>query len=209
MKDDELENSSGTSLLPIALAVLAIVLGGAGLYFGLTANQRLSPLAETLDAGNSSTARLEKDIAALETQLAELSAKNTQLNQTIARLKVYSSQSEQAVKRVASSVKSNRDEIVKIAGRINEMITSGGRPRTATATATSDNSDADTTTTATATTTTSTAAPPPGTYVIKSGDTFGKIARNLGVDLQTIIDANPDADSRRLAIGQIINVPGN
>lgn len=209
MEDDDIENSSGGSLLPVALAVLAIVLGGAGLYFGLTANQRLSPLSESLDAGTSSAARLEKDISALETKLAELSAQNGELKQALDRVRLYSNQSEQAVKTVASSVKSNRDEIVKLAGRMNELITSGARPTTATATRSGSSGSEATTSTATTTSATTAATTAPGTYTIASGDTFAKIAAKLGVGLQALLDANPDADPRRLAIGQVINVPGN
>jgi len=45
------------------------------------------------------------------------------------------------------------------------------------------------------------------TYVIVSGDNFGKIAGKFGVAVQAILDANPDADPRRLAIGQTIQIP--
>ena len=47
------------------------------------------------------------------------------------------------------------------------------------------------------------------TYTIQSGDYFAKIAEKLDVNLQALIDANPDADPRRLRIGQVINVPAN
>lgn len=187
MEDDELETSSGSNLVPIALAVLAIVLGGAGLYFGLTANQRLNPLSESMEAGTSSAARLEKDISALEIQVTELSAQKTELKKTIDRMRVYSNQSEKAVKQVAGSVKDNREEIVKLAERINDFASSGVRPKPAAASG----------------------AAQEGTYTIESGDTFAKVAPKLGVGLQALLDANPDADPRRLRIGQVINVPGN
>ena len=49
---------------------------------------------------------------------------------------------------------------------------------------------------------------PGGSYTIKAGDTFGRIADKTGVNLQALLDANPDADPRRLRIGQVINLPG-
>lgn len=201
MEDDELETSSGSNLVPIALAVLAIVLGGAGLYFGLTANQRLNPLSESMEAGTSSAARLEKDISALEIQVTELSAQKTELKKTIDRMRVYSNQSEKAVKQVAGSVKDNREEIVKLAERINDFASSGVRPKPAAATA---NASGDASQPAAAS-----GAAQEGTYTIESGDTFAKVAPKLGVGLQALLDANPDADPRRLRIGQVINVPGN
>ena len=45
------------------------------------------------------------------------------------------------------------------------------------------------------------------TYVIAPGDNFSKIASKFGVSVQAIIDANPYADPRRLAIGQTIQIP--
>lgn len=209
MEDDDIENSSGGSLLPLALAILAIVLGGAGLYFGMTANQRLSPLTESMQAGTSSAAQLEKDIAKLQTQLTEISLQNTKLEESLNRMRIYSNQSEQAVKQLASGVKDNRTEMVKLAERINELVAGGARPAPVAAGNSnserppvaggggSDGPDSGTTTAA------------PGTYTIVSGDTFAKIASKMGVSLQALLDANPNADPRRLAIGQVINIPGN
>lgn len=205
MEDDDIEMTSGNSLLPIALAVLAIVLGGSGLYFGMTANQRLSPLADTMEAGTSSSARLEKDIAALETQLAEISALNAELKKTIDRTRIYTSQNERAVKQVASGVSDNRAQMVKLAERVNALVTSGTRPAPAVASSSSTERESLPQTASTATATPAAA----GTYTIVSGDTFAKIASKLGVSLQSLLDANPDTDPRRLAIGQVINVPAN
>ncbi|MEH7109289.1 SH3 domain-containing protein [Bacillus sp. JJ1764] len=47
------------------------------------------------------------------------------------------------------------------------------------------------------------------TYVIKSGDTFTKIAKALGVSVSFIQDLNLGVDSSKLKIGQIIKVPYN
>lgn len=197
MEDDDFETSTSGSLLSVALAVLAIVLGGAGLYFGLTANQRLSPLSDSLEAGSSSAARLEKEISGLKTQVAELSAQSSDLISTIERVKAYGNTTERAVKAVASSVKDNRNEIVELAGRMNEVLAGGVQPAPVAASApVIAPSESATTGTEAA-----------GTYTIASGDTFAGIASKLGVGLQALLDANPDADPRRLSIGQVIKVP--
>ena len=72
MEDDV--NQSPSNMVPVALAVLGIVLGGAGLYFGLTANQRLNPIDESVSAGATSSAKIEKVINGFQTQVAELAA---------------------------------------------------------------------------------------------------------------------------------------
>lgn len=210
--EDDLDNSSSVPLLPLALAVLAILLGGAGLYFGLSASQRLSPLTETLEAGSSSSALLEKEIAALATKVSELSAQNAELKSALDRVRLYSNQSEQAVKGVATAVSDNRAEIVKLANRMNEMVKPA--PRTAAPESTARpavESPAPAPAAAAAAAAAAADAPTEaaGTYTISSGDTFAKIAAKLGVSLQALLDANPDTDPRRLAIGQMIKVPAN
>ena len=50
-------------------------------------------------------------------------------------------------------------------------------------------------------------AGPGGTYVIQSGDTYGKIAKKHGTTMSAIQDANPGVDPSRLKIGQTINLP--
>lgn len=44
-------------------------------------------------------------------------------------------------------------------------------------------------------------------YVIKAGDSFYTIAKQNGTTMKAIQDANPGVDSRRLKIGQKINLP--
>lgn len=196
--EDEIESSNGVSLLPLAVAILAVVLGGAALYFGLSANQRLNPLATTLEAGSSSTARMEKDLAALQTQLAELSAQQSELNKALERSRIYSSQSERALKQLAGEVQENREQLVKLAGGLNELAAGAPAKRPAAASTVDSGSDGPE------------VAPSgsvPGSYTIRSGDTFARIASKEGVSLQALLDANPDANPSRLQIGQVIQLP--
>lgn len=46
-----------------------------------------------------------------------------------------------------------------------------------------------------------------GTYVIKGGDTLGKVATQFGVTLSELQAANPGVDSRKLKVGQKIVIP--
>ena len=47
----------------------------------------------------------------------------------------------------------------------------------------------------------------PDEYVIKSGDTFAKIARTQGFSLSDLQSVNPGVDSSKLRIGQKIKLP--
>lgn len=200
MEDDDIQPAG--NMVPLALAVFGIVLGGAGLYFGLNANQRLNPIDETVSASQSSAAQIEKVINGFETHITELSAKLDEQSKTISRLRVYSSQSEQAIKQLATELNTNREQIVKTAQKLNEFAEAGFRPAQVRAAAETSSAgalvNADVV---------SAAAGVATTYVIVAGDNFGKIAEQTGVSLQAILDANPDTNPRRLSIGQTINIP--
>ncbi len=190
-------------MLAIALAVLGIVLGGAGLYFGMTANQRIAPISESVTAGSSTAAQLEKDISALSTQIVETAAKLDGLDGSFRRQKIYSTQSEAAVKKLGSEVAANRQQVNDLAGKLEELAQKGIRVASGPAPVATGSS-----------TSTVEAAPvaasgSASTYRIQSGDTFAKIASQQGVSLQALLDANPDADPRRLRIGQEIQIPSN
>ncbi|MDQ8208829.1 LysM domain-containing protein [Coraliomargarita sp. SDUM461003] len=221
MEDDH--ESTGASMVPLALALLAILLGGAGLYFGLNANQRITPLMESVDEGSSAAARIDKQLSTLDTRIAELAAQNVKLKETIQRLGRESSQTLRLANQAGSGVESNRGELIKLAQKMSELASAGVRtvaPTTSTAAASSarpsvvsssvttqaanSNSPASASSSASAS-----ASASASVYQIQSGDTFGKIASLKGVSLDALLEANPDADPRRLRIGQEINIPSN
>jgi LysM repeat protein len=45
------------------------------------------------------------------------------------------------------------------------------------------------------------------TYTVKPGDTPSSIAEALGVDLDALLEANPDADPSSLTVGQKLKLP--
>ncbi|MEM8868353.1 MAG: LysM peptidoglycan-binding domain-containing protein [Verrucomicrobiota bacterium] len=205
MDDDEIQSS--TSMLPIAIAVLAVALGGAGLYFGLSANQRINPMDASIRAGTTSVADMEDKISSLSARIEELAIQSDELTKTVNRVKAYGNQSEQAIKQLAGELNTNRKQIVKTAEKLNELAANGFRPAA---------SSASTPATTTTSTQSSTTAQPESAssggvrvYTIEAGDYFSKIATKTGVSLQALIDANPGVDSRRLQIGQQINIPAN
>ncbi len=46
-----------------------------------------------------------------------------------------------------------------------------------------------------------------GTYTVRGGDTGSKIAREAGVSLTALLNANPGVDWNRLRVGQVLNIP--
>ena len=194
--EDEETDSPG-SMAPTALIMFGIILGGAGLYFGLTANQRISSIKTSIDASETTSTQVEKSIDYFDSQIAELKEQVSEQSKTINRLRVYSSQSEQAVKKLAAELNANREQLIKTTEMLNSFGTSGVRPKPTLQSSTADKKSA-------ATVSSSTTGE---TYIIAPGDNFSKIASKFGIPVQAIIDANPYADPRRLAIGQAIQIP--
>lgn len=200
MEDEEIDATG--NMVPMALIMFGIILGGAGLYFGLTANQRVSSIDASIDASTTSSDQITESIDYFDSQIAELKKEVSELSKTINRLRVYSSQGEQAVKKLANEVNANREQLIKTAEALNTLQTSQiGRkaqpqplkPPSRTA---ENNLE-----------TPAKVSSASGTYVIEPGDNFSKIAAKFDVSVQAIIDANPYADPRRLAIGQTIQIP--
>ena len=94
--EEENEPSSVVAIVPLALSILAVVLGSAGLYFGLSANKRLSPISKSMEAGTTNAVRVDQALASKETKLVELSTRFDDLKKGLDRVRVYGSQSERA-----------------------------------------------------------------------------------------------------------------
>ena len=190
------------NMIPIALATLGILLGTAGLYFGFNANKRLNSIDTSIQESSTNTLKIEKSFTFYDTRIAELEKHIQEYSEVIQRLRVYNSQSEQAIKTLSSELNKNREQIVRTAKEQNEIRATVAQIKVPPDTSNNPSVEVSNKTTGIVT-------KPEGerTYVIVSGDTFAKIAAKLGVSLQAIIDANPDADPRRLAIGQKIVIP--
>ena len=201
--EDDTE-STESSMLPLALVLLAILLGGAGLYLGLTAKQQLAPLSRSADEVNSSAARINKQLSKIDTRINELSAQNAKLKETIQRLGRESSQTLREAKQANEGVQSNRGELIELAQKVSQFATSVAVTKASNAML-----EATSTGIETSAIETFTASRSASTYKIQSGDTFVKIASQKGVKLDALLEANPNADPRRLSIGKEINIPAN
>lgn len=193
-----------TSMVSLALVFLAILLGGAGFYLGLTAKQQIATLAESVDVGSSLAARIDKQLSMADTRINDLSVQNVELKEIIQRLGRESSQASREAKQAGTGVQSNRGELIEIVQKISQLATlsealAGSRSRV----------EATNTGSGTSMTETPASSDPGLTYKIQSGDTFGKIASESGVRLDALLEANPNTDPRRLSIGKEINIPIN
>lgn len=190
--EDFEEKSSVGGWIPSALALLALVLGGAGLFFALDASRRLAPMSDLLAEGVSGVAGLEDRIEKLEGGIAELAEVAQSLQSRMERSSTYTNQNEKAIRKLADEINANRKQIIESA----EALAGGGASASrSTAPAGNDVSSA--------------TSGGGGSYTIQAGDTFAKIAQQKGVSLQALLDANPGVDARRLRIGQVVVLPSN
>lgn len=175
------QNLSNASLLPLALALLALVLGGAGLYFGLTANSKLQPILETIDARENSLSESVEAQASIKESIKAISGQNKELAKAITRLRAYGNERDQRLKELQLELDQQTQGSAKSS--------SGG--------------------TANQSVSVTTNGAESGEYVIRSGDTFARIAIENGIKLQDLLNANLGVDPRRLRVGQVITIPGN
>ena len=189
------EKSTGGNWIPGALALLALVLGGAALFFALDASRRLAPMSDSLAEGVSGVVVLEDRIGQLEEQIEELAEATEALKGRVQRSAAYSSQNEKMIRKLVEEINANRERM-KVMSEVSAGggAMPGGGSEAETSDASASSSSASTTV---------------GSYTIQPGDNFAKIAEQYRVSLQALLDANPGVDPRRLQIGQSIVLPSN
>lgn len=186
--EEEIEVSSKPSIVSVALAIFGIVLGGTGVYFGIYTNQKLVELRKSVDRVSDLASDAGRQIATLENFQSKRNSQNKQLETALARSKRESLQAVQIAQQVNSGVTANRQELIRLAKAIQQLADSGHRPNPIPSTVSGSNHTA-------------------RLYKVQPGDTFSKIAGQNGVDLNALMDANPDVDPKRLSIGQEIRMP--
>lgn len=200
MEEEESTGSSG--MIPLIVAIIAVVLGGVGLYLGYSAQKRVSDLESGLTEGSTSVAEMERRLQQATARLSEVATKvdtaASDLDALRTRFRILGTQTQEGLTAFGNEINANREAIAKLNQNLVEIASAAPRRTTTTATtaaAPADNGDSPTTGAARR------------TYTIESGDTFQRIAREHNVTLQALLDANPDADPRRLRIGTEIVIP--
>jgi LysM repeat protein len=185
-------------MVPVALGLLGVVLGGAALFFALTngstAGKTIADLKAAVDSATSQAQAAGKSAADLDSRFTALAQANDNLGTHIQSI---ASQVQDALNQVGSVVNQDHIQLKAQGDALKDLVARFG-PATP-ASSSSDTSGA------------ASAAPvEPGTatvVAIASGDTFGRLARKYGVSINAIEAANPAANPNRLQVGQKINIP--
>ena len=179
------------------IAFIALVLGLAGLAFGIVAFNKAA------QANSVSASQNREIIAGLQEQVMSLTKQYTGLN----NLQDAVAQTRQGIETLTGQLSEARAQLSAEAGKISGLEArfglgnraQGGAPAPAAT------------------------VPPPHPapnqltpaadgsgrvqYTIQSGDTLSKVARNFGISLDSLRQANPRIEPRYLKVGQIIYIP--
>ena len=199
---DEVSEPSSSGLIPIALAALGIFLGIAGLYFGFTAKKELNAMSASMLERTTQSEQAEEAITSTNFRITELEELLSEQESTIRRLRIYGSQSEEKIKKLDANLKTYGEHVVKVTEELNKVKASVTSGTTVRQTAQSQSIN-----TADNSVPVANTASSKRTYKIASGDTFSSIASKFGVSVDSIIEANPYADPRRLRVDQEIIIP--
>jgi LysM repeat protein len=197
MEEEESTGSSG--MIPLVVAIIAVVLGGVGLYLGYSAQKRVTALESGLSEGSTSAAEMERKLQQANTRLNEVATKvdtaASDLDALRTRFRILGTQTQEGLSAFGQEINANREAIAQLNQNMQEIAsTTTRRATTAASAATSPATDAAN-------------SDNRRTYTIQAGDTFQRIAREHNVSVQALLDANPDADPRRLRIGTEIIIP--
>lgn len=185
--------SSSSSHSPLAL--VGAVLGLLGVLIGVTGIVMARGAKQEATRSQIKMAAVESRIEALGTDLNArvdgVDQRMERVGAAIAPLQRDRGNMQQVVdgmRQFQTSIAQNREAINELSTRLGQLAEARPAARTATATAGAE-------------------VPAEGTYIIQSGDTYGRIAQRFGLTISAIEAANPGVDPRRLQIGQRINLP--
>ena len=204
MDDESTPKAGPSAMVPVAIALVGVLLGAAALYFAISnrgASSAVAGLTSDLATTQAELKSAEKHAADLDSKFSDLAQTNSSLG---TQIQSVSSQVSEALNKVSSAITEDRAQLKAQAQAI-EQLTAKPTPTTTTAATTSSSSGSEKATTPAATTTATPGAG--GVHIIVANDTFGSLAKKYGVTVTAIETANPDAHPTKLHLGQKITIP--
>lgn len=207
----ESSGSGGSGLfIPTAIALTGVLLGGIALYLAFAGSGKTGETQAALTAATEQTQALETRMATLEETIAKLS---DEMNTQDTRLRSLASQTQTALNKVGVELNASREQLTQTADKVAEisekLAAANSAPRPVTIPSTNLSSSSSPEVIEGNTPATGSAAPGLREHTIASGETFAKLASMYNVTVDAILSSNPDADPRRLQVGQKIKIPRN
>lgn len=205
----EAASSGGAGILiPMVVALIGVVFGAIGIFFGLSSQKKIGALEENLAGLSAEQAALPGQISSATAGMGDLESKLSNISSSVEALKSRSRMDRDSLARklgsYESAIEANRSQINSNTEAISEIpktaitVPASGAARSETdAGSPSDEASPES----------SVVSVEGGVHIIESGDTFGRLSSRYGVSVQAIMNANPGLDPRRLRIGQPVTIP--
>jgi LysM repeat protein len=206
MEESSTPTSHPSSFVPVAIALVGIVLGAVAIFLHFSGQGKAGEIEERLviklQEHADSRAEVDKAIADLSRRIDLLAEADSSRSSQIRNL---ATQVQGALDQVRTSMDSsnrqimdNREKLIELADAVEKLATTrtpapAPSSSSPSASASGSGSGGDT---------------EEGIHVIRAGDTFARLAQQYGVSLDAIINANPTVNPNRLQIGQRIVIPG-
>ena len=185
---------------PLIISLIASLLALGTLLYALKTSQQLTHFKDFHQAELEKLQSTQRLLAQFTERLTKIEQGAQQNKQAIDRVRLYSSQLEKVMQPLIAGVEVNRNKMLELMSQLNldaAVKTEMSPPVSGEHTQSSREL------------TTSTAQVKPRVHRIASGDNFARIAKAYDVGLQSLLDANPEVDPRRLQIGQEVVLPFN
>ncbi len=207
IEDTESSDASPFSFIPLAIGLAGVLLGGVAIYLSYSGSGKAGAAQDASEQmGVRLQARLEsmeERFARIDNRLEHHAAEGDALERTLRNM---ASQTQNVLTQLSNELNRTKEQIStqsrqmqELAEALNETRAATGR-RSAPAAAAEGREEGR-----------SPAAESAATDVrehrIQSGDTFSTLALRYGVSVDAILEANPNANPRRLQIGEVIRIP--
>lgn len=189
--------------LPLALALLALVAAGVGIFLALQykkANGQLRAEMQALQAKSGMLAEIQNQVRDLDGRLVKVGSEVLRVDRKFGdvpnrdNIERILNRQAQEISQTRTSLALMNEQLAKFSEAIETLQKRPAPAAAASSVSTSGTSDP-------------VARPGEGIHVIQSGETLGLLAQRYKVSLEAILQANPGINPNRLQIGQQIVIP--
>jgi len=181
MDVDSSSKSGPSTMVPIAIGLLGVLLGAIALFMsisnGSSATNKINDLSARVDDASTKATAASNAMQDLDGKVKLNSDTITSLHNGV----------QDFITQATAAITKQNQEIADLMTKGSSKVASG--PKGAKGAA-------------------SESSGPGGSHTIASGETFSTIARKYGVTVAALEAANPGVESSKLKIGQKINLPG-
>jgi len=184
--------SKGMFMIALGVGLLGIITGIAGIYIANGASSELAAIKKQISVRPDPMEVVKPALQDVDERLAKVGTETMRANNGVRETNALIQRTAQSL---GAEIRANRDQINKITAAMTDM----SKPQKSAGDGARGSDSAEPTVNATG----------QKIHVIQSGDYFAKLAKQYGVNVQAIIDANPGVDPTKLQIGQKIVIPAS